>query len=136
MAETTQQVTPPEKRNPTGKGGFGDHPENRSPGGWRPEVTFSYQYKRFIAMTNDQLQEYRLIEPMKHLVVEELAYNAVMRAKNSLADMKEITDRTEGKAAQSLDMTTNGKDVVMPILGGISNIDNIDDDIKDTEFYH
>jgi len=135
MAETTQQVTPPEKRNPTGKGGFGDHPENRSPGGWRPEVTFSYQYKRFMAMTNDQLQEYRLIEPMKHLVVEELAYNAVMRAKNSLADMKEITDRTEGKAAQSLDMTTNGKDVVMPILGGISNIDNIKDDIKDTEFY-
>ena len=129
MAETTQQVTPPEKRNPTGKGGFGDHPENRSPGGWRPEVTFSYQYKRFMAMTNDKLQEYRLIEPMKHLVVEELAYNAVMRAKNSLADMKEITDRTEGKAAQSLDMTTNGKDVVMPILGGISNIDNIYDDI-------
>lgn len=70
---------------------------------------------------------------MKHLVVEELAYNAVMRAKNSLPDMKEITDRTEGKAAQSLDMTSNGKDMVIPILGGISIVKNTDDDIIDIE---
>ena len=50
--KTTQQdyITPPELRNPTGKGGFGDHPENRNPGGWNPDFTFSYQYRRFLNM--------------------------------------------------------------------------------------
>lgn len=127
---TTEQVSDM-NRNPTGKGGFAEHPENRSPGGWKPEVTFSYQYKRFMAMTTEELQDYRITEPMKHLVAEELAYNAVMRAKSSLPDMKEITDRTEGKAAQAVDMTTNGKDMVVPILGGISIVDNTDDDIEE-----
>ena len=40
--------------NPTGKGGFGDHPENRNPGGWRPEYTPSYQYRRFMNMDSDE----------------------------------------------------------------------------------
>lgn len=95
---TTQQVNQPP--NPTGKGGFGDHPENRNPGGWRKEVSFSYQYKRFMAMTIDELAEW-MKKPMgEKTVVEELAHKAVARAKNSLADVKEITDRTEGKAPQ------------------------------------
>ena len=114
--------------NPSGKGGFGERPQDISPGGWKKENVFSYQYHRFMNMTTNELSDYRLQPAGGHLVVEELAYNRVMAAKNSLADIKEITDRTEGKAAQSLDMTSNGKDMVIPILGGISIVKNTDDD--------
>lgn len=98
--------------NPTGIGGFQDHPELRSDGGWKKENVFSYQYKRFMNMTTDELQEYRTQPSGSHLVVEELAYNAMMRAKNSLPDMKEITDRTEGKAHESIDITSGGESLV------------------------
>lgn len=86
--------------NPTGKGGFADHPENRNPGGWNKEMVFSYQYRRFMNMTMDELNDFRAKPDMERKVVEELAYRAVMRAKESLRDVQEITDRTEGKAPQ------------------------------------
>lgn len=97
--------------NPTGKGGFGDHPENASPGGWKKEMVFSYQYKRFMNMTVDQLREYSSKSDSERTVVEDLAYSRVIAAKKSLPDIKEITDRTEGKAAQSIDLTSNGNTI-------------------------
>lgn len=93
-------------RNPTGRGGFKDNPQNRSNGGWKKEMVFSYQYRRFMNMTIEELQNYALTPKDKRTVVEDLAYNAVVRAKNSLADVKEITDRTEGKPQQSVDVTS------------------------------
>lgn len=111
--KTTEQVsvTPPQQRNPTGKGGFGDHPENRSPGGWKPEVTFSYQYKRFMNMTYEELAEWLQKPDKEKKIVEDLAYRAVRRSKDSLPDVREITDRTEGKAAQSIDVTSGGEQI-------------------------
>jgi hypothetical protein len=116
--KSTEQVsiTPPEKRNPTGKGGFGDNPQNRNPGGWNKEMVFSYQYRRFMNMTLKELDDYRSSDFSDRKVVEELAYLRVMEAKKSLLDVKEITDRTEGKAAQSIDVTTNGENLSMPIV--------------------
>lgn len=96
-------------RNPGGKGGFGDNPHNRNPGGWKKEVSFSYQYKRFMNMSLNELNDWRSLADMEKKVVEELAYQAVMRAKNSLPDAKEIADRTEGKSRESLDITTDGE---------------------------
>lgn len=100
---TTKQVP-----NPTGKGGFGDNPDNRSDGGWRKEMVFSYQYKRFMNMTLDELNEYNKKPESERTVVEDLAYKRIVQARNSLMDVKEITDRTEGKAPQSIEHT--GKD--------------------------
>lgn len=100
----TQQAN----NNPTGKGGFGDHPENRNPGGWKPEVTFSYQYKRFMNMPVKDFETWLDKSKDTMTVVEHLAYKRVLEAKNSLPDIKEITDRTEGKAAQNIQHT--GKD--------------------------
>ena len=37
---TTQQATDM-NRNPEGKGGFGDNPQNRNPGGWKKEESIS-----------------------------------------------------------------------------------------------
>lgn len=110
--------------NPTGKGGFGDHPENRNPGGWRPEYTPSYQYRRFMNMDSDELIElakkWKIISPTKeeiesgearkkyrgkfpHTTVEEMALRRILASMKSLADIKEITDRVEGRAVQKVE---------------------------------
>lgn len=97
--------------NPTGKGGFQDHPELRHTGVWDSKMTFSFQYRRFMNMPLDQLHEWGLKPTMDRTVVEELAWYRVKAAKDSLADVKEITDRTEGKAPQSIDITTDGDSI-------------------------
>jgi len=98
---TTQQDNM--NRNPTGKGGFGDHPENRNPGGWKPEYTFSYQYRRFMNMTVEEFKSWKdLTADKDKTMVEELAYVAVLKARSDIRDRQEITDRTEGKAPQTV----------------------------------
>jgi hypothetical protein len=101
---TTEQVDKPhpngELPNPSGKGGFGDNPQNRNPGGWKKEMVFSYQYRRFMNMTTAELKEYSSKPDTERTVVEDLAYSRVIAAKKSLPDVREITDRTEGKAPQ------------------------------------
>lgn len=94
--------------NPEGKGGFQERPEDISPGGWKKEMVFSYQYRRFMNMTVDELKEYANKPESVRTVVEDLAYSRVIAAKKSLPDVKEITDRTEGKAPQSIDVTSGG----------------------------
>jgi hypothetical protein len=108
VEETTQQeiktVTPPELRNPAGKGGFADHPEHRSPGGWKKENTFSYQMNRFKNMTIDELQVWNTDTPnSRRTVAEDLAFKRVFAAQNDLAEFKEVADRTEGKAKQVIE---------------------------------
>ena len=107
---TTEQVVP----NPTGKGGFGDNPQNRNPGGWKKEMVFSYQYRRFMNMSIDELEAYGKLDKSDRTVVEDLAYRRVLAAQKSLPDVKEMTDRTEGKAAQTIGITT--QDPVLAIL--------------------
>lgn len=99
VKSTTKQDNPM-NNNPTGKGGFGDHPENRSPGGWKKENTFSYQYRRFMSMSIAEIDKYAQTPKDQRTVVEDLAYNRVVSARKNLKDVQEITDRTEGKAPQ------------------------------------
>lgn len=102
MSNTTQQD---KKRvpNPTGKGGFGDHPEHRNPGGWKKEDSISYQYQKLIRMKPEDLQAF---EPQtvaqqiaKQRVLEMLRDNDESKGR-ALDVTKEVTDRIEGKAPQ------------------------------------
>lgn len=100
---TTQQATPDKdmNRNPTGKGGFGDHPENRNPGGWDKTKSISYQYNRMLRMTDKEWEELtKRIESGDTFRAERIAYKRIKEADNDLQTTKEITDRTEGKAPQ------------------------------------
>lgn len=104
MNKTTQQVPP----NPTGKGGFGDNPGNRNPGGWKKEESISYQYNRLMRMSPDEINEFN-----PETVAQKIALQRIKVAitDQGLNDTKEITDRTEGKAAQSIDMTSKGESI-------------------------
>lgn len=110
--------------NPTGKGGFGDNPENRNPGGWKPTMVFSYQYRRFMNMSVDELKEYSKLPDKERTVVEDLAYSRVLAAKKSLPDVKEITDRTEGKATQLIDVTSAGEPIKTTLVEFVGEVGN------------
>jgi hypothetical protein len=105
MATTKQVKHIP---NPKGVGGFQDHPELRSNGGWKKEMVFSYQYNRFMNMTATQFEAFAKTPKDKMTMVELGAYMRVKAMLKSLPDIKEITDRTEGKAFQNVDVTSGG----------------------------
>jgi len=99
---TTDQV----KRipNPTGKGGFGDHPENRNPGGWKKTETFRYWFEIFKEMTVTELKKWQRENPENtRKVVADLAFTRIVNAKGNLKEFREVADRTEGKATQKLE---------------------------------
>lgn len=117
---TTKQV---DKKvpNPTGKGGFQERPNDRNDGRWNKDDSISYQYNKLLRMPVEQFDSY-----IPETVAQQIAYKRlkIARTEAGLMDTKEITDRVEGKAAQSIDMTTNGKDIVMPVpLADLRNSD-------------
>jgi hypothetical protein len=118
-------------RNPTGKGGFGERPEdiNRS-GTWNPRMTFSFQCRRFMNMTVEEFKSWKELTADKDkTMVEELAYVAVLKARTEFRERQEVANRTEGMPKQSTDLTTNGKDI-SPVL--VKFIDkNIDESTND-----
>lgn len=101
---TTEQATPDKdmNRNPNGIGGFGDNPQNRNPGGWDKTQSISYQYNRILRMTDDELAEFSVNIKETGTQAERIALKRVMDSYTDLATTKEITDRTEGKAPQSV----------------------------------
>jgi hypothetical protein len=108
---TTQQVEKISKPhpngklpNPTGKGGFAERKHDISPGGWRKENTISYQYNRFMNMSTKELAAWAKISDDDKTVAMVLAFNRVLAARKSLPDLKEITDRTEGKSKEFIDL--------------------------------
>ena len=90
---TTNQVrTPP---NPTGKGGFGDHPENISPGGWSKENSYSYWQNYFKNLTSREFQVFPTNNPNMTMA----AVGAYARVAKSITDRQEfegVANRTEG----------------------------------------
>ena len=100
--KTTNQVNNM-NRNPTGKGGFGDNPQNRSDGRWSGEDSVPHQYNKLIRMKVGALKRWLIEHPEDdRTVAEELAYNAVVKARTDLKYLLEVTDRTSGKSVQTM----------------------------------
>ena len=102
---TTKQVG--NNPNPSGKGGFGEHPENRSDGRWDKDNSFSYWMNFFKAMSVEEFKEYERIKPEKdRTMAETLAYARVFRARIELKEFQEVANRTEGmpKTTGTLEM--------------------------------
>ena len=92
--------------NPTGKGGFQEHPELINAGG-RPKnpESISYWMREKLKMRTSEFKK----EASKggksedeKTVAEDIAIGAVIRASKSVRDLSELVDRTEGKAPQTI----------------------------------
>lgn len=106
MSDATTKQVP----NPSGKGGFGDNPQNRSDGGWKKEDSYSYQLRLMDRMTVKEFKEWITNHPEdERTMAQEKAYYAQLNARKDLHYLKEVTDRTEGKALQIIDQTISGE---------------------------
>lgn len=89
-------------RNPSGKGGFGDHPENINRlGGSLTQNYITYWYKVFLDMPISELLKWEKEHP-DHPTAAALAYAGVVEARTRIKSRIEVTDRTEGKAVQKV----------------------------------
>lgn len=95
-------------RNPTGKGGFADHPEHRNPGSWNPRLSPSFLTNKFLRMTPSQLQDEAQRDDLT--VIERMVIRQLLdAAKNDLkpqvrSDLVErVYDRAEGKPVARVD---------------------------------
>lgn len=98
-------------RNPTGKGGFGDHPENAAHGRWRKEDSYTYNVNKFGRMTDIELQEVILQAKGGELTqFQRAALQTVldMQKREGWKKLVDTVDRVDGKALQPVEQTVNG----------------------------
>ena len=97
--------------NPTGKGGFGDHPENACHGRWRKEDSYTYNVNKFGRMTDIELQKIILKSKAGELTqFQQAALKTVLDMKKDEGWKKlvDTVDRVDGKALQPVEQTVNG----------------------------
>lgn len=97
--------------NPTGKGGFGDHPENACHGRWRKEDSYTYNVNRYGRMTDIELQEVILQAKGGELTqFQRAALQTVldMQKREGWKKLVDTVDRVDGKALQPVEQTVNG----------------------------
>lgn len=97
--------------NPTGKGGFGDHPENACHGRWRKEDSYTYNVNKYGRMTDIELQEVILQAKGGELTqFQRAALQTVldMQKKEGWKKLVDTVDRVDGKALQPVEQTVSG----------------------------
>ncbi|HWA51846.1 MAG TPA: hypothetical protein VG895_02240 [Patescibacteria group bacterium] len=100
MEQTSKQVKIINyNRNPKGIGGLGEHPENITHNG-RPKnyQSFTYWLNYFKSLTVSEFMAWKENDPDKRCVAADLAYLAIIKARNDLDAFKFVADKTEGKA--------------------------------------
>lgn len=113
---TTKQVkTVP---NPTGKGGFADHPENRNDRGLIKTPT--YWINHYGEMTAQEVVDRLKEEKGEKTMFEEIALATLVGARTNSNERKDLINRVDGMPKQSTDLTTQGEKisgvVVLPEL--------------------
>lgn len=101
---TEQDKIRKKNNNPTGKGGFGDHPESRNNGGRYPRgQSPTYWMTKFLNMSVQEFRQYETTKSEKdRTVAESLAYARVNNARSKLAEFQEVMNRIEGMPNQSI----------------------------------
>ncbi len=107
--ETTNQVsvTPPEKRNPTGKGGFGDNPENRSNGHWKKEDTPRFKLEQMMKMSEEELEA--VVKDKTASYFERTL--AFAMSQKDWKTIREMIHEVYGTPKASMDLTSGGKQI-------------------------
>lgn len=106
------RLLPGSKINPTGNGGFGDNPQNRSDGRWGKDNSFSYWMNYFKSLTVDELKAWdEKVPDSEKSVAAALAYARVIKAQLDTKEFIIVAERTEGRPQQSVDLTTKGESI-------------------------
>ena len=67
--------------NPTGKGGFGDNPQNKANGRWSKDTSISYWYNHLIRL---DIQEFEAFEP-KTMAQQDKIYRILLQKHQKLS---------------------------------------------------
>lgn len=121
-SQTTKQAY---NRNPTGKGGFGDHPENRSNGSWRKEDTARYKLECMMQLTRGELED--ILQDTNRPAFEQSLAKAILSSK--WRELNQMIDQVYGRRTTlDVDISDNKTE---PIIKGfvipVAPADFIDD---------
>lgn len=105
---TTDQVVP----NPTGKGGFGDNPQNRNPGGWVKSDTPRFKLEQMMKLAEPDLR--KIAEDKDAPLFERKLATAIN--KGQWREIKEMIQEVYGKPKESVDVTSNGETIGATIV--------------------
>lgn len=92
-------------RNPTGKGGFQERPEDRGRGFWKKEDTPRFKLEQMMKLDEDELR--KIAEDKKAPYFERKL--AVAIRKGEWREIKEMIEQVYGKPKESVDVTTGGE---------------------------
>jgi len=89
------------------KGGFRDHPENRSNGRWSKENSYSYWLNFFKKLSIEEFQEYKKEHSKDMSMAALAAYARIMNSVPKLEEFKEVANRTEGIPKQQIELSSD-----------------------------
>ena len=96
--------------------GFHTHAERRNSGKWSKDESISYWYNMLLRMSNEEFDNFKPASS-----AQRIAHTRIVTAcgtdELALKATKEITDRTEGKPRQDIDMSVEQEGAV-PIIKG------------------
>ena len=96
--------------------GFHTHAERRNNGKWSKDESISYWYNKLLRMPNEEFDSFTPANSSQRI-----AYTRIVAAcgtdELALRATKEITDRTEGRPRQDIDMSVE-QDEAVPIIKG------------------
>lgn len=110
------RFAPGNNANPTGKGGFGARPQDRSSGHWNKEESISYWYNKLLRIPEDEFDKFKPASSAQRIAWTKIRA-ATGDSEFALKCTKEITDRTEGRPKQDIDMNIESDNAV-PLIKG------------------
>jgi hypothetical protein len=104
MKSLSSKQVKTKNNNPTGKGGFQDHPELRSNGRWDKKNSVSYWMRYLLKLTVAEFRKFEeSIPENERTVAASLAYARVLAARSDRRAFDVVANRTEGYPKQSID---------------------------------
>lgn len=96
--------------------GFHTNPERRNNGKWDKDESISYWYNKLLRMPNDEFDSFKPANSTQRIVYARIVA-ACGADELALKATKEITDRTEGRPRQDIDMSVE-QDESAPAIKG------------------
>lgn len=98
--------------NPTGKGGFGDNPDNRSSGNWKKEDTARFKLEQMMKLPENELEE--LADSRTAPLFERKLARAIIDGQWTV--IKEMMDQVYGRNT-TMDMNVKSEEGI-PLIKG------------------